>query len=168
VSAIAIRSEASADAAAVRHLLQQAFDGPAEATLVDQLRADGDLVLALVADGDQAITGYVAFPRLQMEGADTLRPAVGLAPLAVAEAERRRGVGAALVRTGLDQLAAGGEQIVFVLGDPAYYCRFGFDLEAAAPFRCVYAGEHFMACRLATNAPRDGKLRYPAAFDSLG
>jgi putative acetyltransferase len=140
----------------------------AEADLVDDLRAAGDLVLALVAaDATPAIVGHVAFSRLRVEGSGPVSTAVGLAPLAVVETHRRRGVGTALVRAGLDRLAAQGETLVFVLGDPAYYARFGFAPEAAQPFTIVYSGPHFMALRLSDIAPPAGTIRYPAAFDRL-
>jgi putative acetyltransferase len=60
------------------------------------------------------------------------------------------------------------EEIVFVLGNPALYGRFGFSAEDARPFASRYAGPHFMARRLSAGAPRRGRLRYPAAFDELG
>ena len=149
-------------------LLVGAFGGPSEAALVDRLRRDGDLILTLIAtDAARAIVGHVAFSRLRVEGAGGTSSAVALAPLAVADTYRRRGAGAALVRAGLDQLAAQGETLVFVLGDPAYYTRFGFAPKTAAPFVCAYAGPHFMGLRLSDAAPRGGTIRYPAAFDDL-
>ena len=143
---------------------------PAEAELVDRLRRDGDLVLSLVAtDAAQAVVGHVAFPRLRVESAGREFPAVGLAPLAVADdaspPRRRRGAGS--VR-GSRNCARQGETLVFVMGDPAYYTRFGFALETAQPFTCAYAGPYFMALRLADAAPRAGTVRYPAAFDRPG
>jgi putative acetyltransferase len=164
---IAIRPETAGDAADVRQLLVSSFGGPAEAALVDRLRRDGDLMLALVAtDAARAVVGHIAFSRLCVEAGD-LSPAVALAPLAVADTHRRCGIGVALVRAGLDQLAAQGEMLVFVLGDPAYYTRFGFAPESAGRFACAYAGPHFMALRLSEHAPHAGTIRYPAAFDDL-
>ena len=71
------------------------------------------------------------------------------------------------MRAGLERLAASGEAIVFVLGNPDYYTRFGFALDLAQPFTCVYAGPHFMALRLADTAPRAGIVQYPAVFEGL-
>ena len=180
-----VRPEAAADAGAVHALLARAFETPAEADLVDQLRRDGDLLLALVATDARAAglrapaQGARAVARASARRGDRHTrararptggewPAVGLAPLAVAEAQRRGGIGAALVRAGLARLAAQGETLVFVMGNPAYYTRLGFALATAQRFTCVYAGPYFMALRLGESAPRAGTVRYPAAFDDLG
>jgi putative acetyltransferase len=161
---VIIRPERTDDAAVIRGVLVAAFAGNAEADLVERLRRDGDLVVALVAEEGGTVCGYVAFSRSTVQAA----PAVGLAPLAVAPDMQRRGTGGALVREGLRLLAARGEQLVFVLGDAAYYTGFGFDPAAAHPFESAYAGPHFMALRLNENAPRGGQVRYPAAFDQPG
>ncbi len=161
-----IRPERSDDAAAVKSILTAAFSGSAEADLVERLRRDGDLVLALAAD-DGEVRGYVAFPRLRVEHADGARDVVGLAPVAVAPDRQRRGIGSALIREGHRRLVERGESLIFVLGYPAWYRRFGYSLAAAAPFRSEYAGPHFMALRLNESAPITGKVRYPAAFADL-
>ena len=164
-----IRPEAIGDAASVATLLAAAFGGDTEANLVDRLRQDGDIVLSLVAeDANGIIVGSVTFLRLVIQSGDRNIPAIGLAPLAVAPNAQRRGIGAALVRHGLGKLGDRAEAIIFVLGDPAYYGRFGFDLAAARAFECIYAGPHFMAHRMRPIAPLDGKVHYPAAFAALG
>ena len=162
-----IRPERSDDAPAIRRILTAAFSGSAEADLVEQLRRDGDLVLSLVADEGE-VRGHVAFPRLRVEDADGARDVVGLAPVAVAHGRQRRGIGSALIRDGHRRLTRQGESLVFVLGDPAWYTRFGYSVAAAAPFDSDYAGAHFMALRLNESAPLAGKVRYPAAFAGLG
>jgi putative acetyltransferase len=163
-----VRPESPKDVGSVRVLLEKVFEDSAEADLVERLRLDGDLVLAMIAtDASNKIFGCAAFPRLHVEHAGQEFPAVGLAPLAVAEPYRRQGIGTDLVCGGLDCLALRGETLVFVLGDPAYYTRFGFALDLAQPFICVYAGPYFMALRLADTAPRAGIVRYPAVFEGL-
>jgi putative acetyltransferase len=166
----AVRLEQAGDAAAVRAVLADAFGGPAEADLVDRLRTNDDLVLALVAEvDDRGVVGHIGFPRLTVGApGGGSAPAVGLAPLAVTIDLWNRGIGGALVRRGLALLAERGEQLVFVLGDPAYYGRFGFHAAAAASFVSPYSGPHFMALRLAQTAPSDGTVRYPSAFAELG
>jgi len=165
--ATTIRPEATADAEAVRALLVHVFETPAEADLVDRMRCGHDLVLTLVASEQGQVVGHVAFSRLFVKSSGHEFPAIGLAPLAVAKPRRRQGIGAALVRAGLDDLRVRRETLVFVMGNRAYYTRFGFALDTAQPFTCVYAGPYFMALRLADAAPRAGAVRYPVAFDDL-
>jgi len=165
---IAIRPERAEDADAIRKLLDAAFGGPMEAGLVDRLRAGGHLVRAQVAVEGTAIVGYIAWPRLALETASGSQPAVALAPLAVTPPRQSQGIGSALVEAGLAQLRAGGETIVFVLGQPDYYRRFGFSQETARAYDSIYAGAHFMALKLGPGAPENGRVRYPAPFDSLG
>lgn len=162
---LTIRPERPDDAPAIRNVLNAAFDGPAEGQLVDSLRAAGDLVLALVAVEDAAIVGYIAWPRLLIETPRDVRAAVGLAPLGVSPQSQRSGIGSALTRAGIALLQANGERLAFVLGDPAYYQRFGFSLEAARAYGSTYTGSHFMALKLAADAPERGRVRYPASFD---
>jgi putative acetyltransferase len=159
-----IRPERADDAALIRDILIAAFSGAAEADLVERLRHNDDLALALVAEN----SGYIAFPNLTVEENGTTHGVVGLAPVAVTPAHQRRGIGGALIRKGHRLLAAQGTSLSFVLGDPDYYTRFGYDLAAAEPFDCAYAGPHFMALRLRENAPQAGTIRYPAAFEQLG
>jgi putative acetyltransferase len=166
---IAVRLEQAGDTPAVRAVLVDAFGGRAEVDLVDRLRSSKDLVLALVAElEDRGVVGHIGFPRLAVDAPSGSAPAVGLAPLAVAADLWRRGIGSALIGRGLALLAERGEKIVFVVGDPAYYSRFGFDTTAATLFTSSYSGPHFMVLRLAQTAPPDGIVRYPSAFADLG
>ena len=163
----AVRSERADDVLAIRRILDEAFGGPAEGDLVERLRTSGDLVLALVAVESETIVGYVAWPRLWIATPRDQYKAIALAPLAVAPARQRNGCGSALVREGLARLRVMGESLVFVLGDPVYYRRFGFSLEAASAYESMYAGTHLMALRLTDTAPNGGRLSYPAAFDEI-
>jgi putative acetyltransferase len=164
---LVIRPERAGDEAAIRQILDEAFAGPVEGELVERLRANGDLVLALVALQADKIVGYVAWPRLWIQTPRDEYKAIALAPLAVTPSTQRSGVGLALVHEGLAQLRELGESIVFVLGDPVYYRRFGFSLEMAKAYESRYAGDHFMALKLTATVRDDGRLSYPAAFDDL-
>jgi putative acetyltransferase len=104
---------------------QRAFaPSTAEATLVDELRAAGDLVaeLCLVAVRDGAVGGHVAYSRARVAGHSVL----ALAPLAVLPEHQRTGVGALLMRASLERARRTPFTAVVVLGHPAYYVRFGF------------------------------------------
>ena len=160
-----IRTEIPADRDAIHAIHCAAFPTVAEADLVDRLRADGDAMVSLVAVESGTIVGHVMFSRM----AAPFR-ALGLAPVAVLEAHRRKGIAARLIEEGLKRAAQDGWEGVFVLGDYHYYGRFGFTAEAAAPFVSPYAGPHFMA--LALNAKtlpaRSGRVDYASAFAALG
>ena len=126
------------------------FPAEDEARLVQRLCIDGDMVLTLVADDEEtgALAGMIAFSRMDVAIAGKPIAAVALAPLAVEAAWRKQGVGEALVQAGIAQLADAGGVLAFVLGDPAYYGRFGFAAEWARGFASPYAGDYLMALPL--------------------
>lgn len=131
-----IRVEIPVDAPGIDALLRQSFESNDEADLVQQLREDGLLTLGIVATDDEGgVVGYAAFSPVEVGGED--RQWVALAPLAVEESLRRQGLAEKLVYEGLDSLNEFGYAAVVVLGDPAYYQRFGF----------VPAARHQLSCR---------------------
>jgi putative acetyltransferase len=93
-------------------------------------------------------------------------PAVALAPMAVLPAYQRQGVGSQLIRAGLDLVRGLGEQIIVVVGHPAYYPRFGFSSETAGGLEGPFRREVFMALELTPGALDGvrGRVKYPAAF----
>ncbi len=153
-----IRDAASDDVAAIRRVHLESFPTRAEADLVDDLRADGDAVLSLVAEEGGIIAGHVLFSRMTAPFR-----ALGLAPVAVLSNHRRQGLAARLIQDGLARAAADWDA-VFVLGDPAYYGRFGFDAGQAAGFTNPYAGPHFMVRWLGPASARTGAVDYARAF----
>lgn len=149
-----IRPEQAGEAAAIAALLRQSFGGEDEARLVDALRMQDDLALSLVAEAAGTIIGHVALSPIRAEG-----PALALAPVAVHPALQGRGIGAALVRAALQAMP--GHSIV-VLGDPAYYSRFGFaPVDLASP----YAGPYLMA--LGPALPAGSAITHAPAFAAL-
>jgi putative acetyltransferase len=78
---------------------------------------------------------------------------------------QRQGIGGALIRDGLARLKDRAERLVFVLGDPAYYGRFGFTVMDS--FVSRYAGPYFQALMLTPDAPKAGRVSFPRAFDGL-
>lgn len=169
-----LRRELPVDQSAVRAVHNAAFGGgadAAEAQLVDDLRAGGDVIAALslvaVLDGDVgAVVGHVVCSRASI--AD--RPSIGLGPLGVIPAYQRRGVGQALMHAVLAAADALDEPAVALLGDPAYYHRFGFVTGATLGVLPPVPewGRYFQVCPL--NAWDDslcGTFRYAQAFDRL-
>jgi putative acetyltransferase len=157
---VTIRLETPADHPAIHAVNLAAFAQPDEADLVGLLRAEGAVLLSLVAEQDAVIVGHILFTRMHV--ADT--PAVALAPVAVDPAHQRHGIGAALIRRGLDLLRAAGEHVVIVVGHPSYYPRFGFT--AVSGIEHPFPPEAFMALALTPGALAGvtGPVRYPPAF----
>ncbi len=175
-----VRREHPADAGAVRALHRLAFardpataaeraaDDVVEARLVDELREDPAFLphLSLVAVRDDDVVGHVIATRGELEPFGA--PALGLGPLGVLPAVQGSGVGTVLVHALLAAAEAAGESLVALLGNPAYYRRFGFraatELGISAPDPAW--GGHFQARWL--GEPRTGgTFRYAAPFDRL-
>lgn len=163
-----IRVEIPVDAAGIDALLRKAFGRDDEADLVQQLREDGLLTLGIVATDDEGgVVGYAAFSPVDVAGVD--RQWVGLAPLAVDASLRRQGLGEKLVYEGLDALNEFSYAAVVVLGDPAYYGRFGFKTAAQYHLHCRWPGAEaaFQVYPLAENALNEvsGLVEYSAPFN---
>jgi putative acetyltransferase len=162
---IAVRAERPGDASAIRRVHEAAFPTPAEATLVDALRTAGRLAVSLVALEADTVVGHVAFSPLDAPGG------LGLAPLGVAPARQRRGIGAELVRAGLDACRAAGAAFVVVLGEPAYYARFGFAPASRWGLLDEYGGgDAFQALPLVPGGVPAGRglVRYAPELAALG
>lgn len=170
---LTIRAERDADRAAIFEVHARAFPTDAEARLVDALRDEGAAVVSLVAERDGCVVGHILFSPVRVampSGVDVA--ALGLAPLAIDPRVQNGGIGAALVRAGLEAARAAGHELVFVLGHAAYYPRFGF--EPAAPRGFHYEGgpafdRAFFVAPLAPRActGRSGVVHYHAAFAAL-
>jgi putative acetyltransferase len=158
-----IREEELNDRAAIHDVVRAAFGHAAEAILVDQLRADGDGVISLVAVDHACIIGHIMLSEMKAPF-----KALGLAPVSVRPDRQRSGVGSSLVREALTLARRGMWDAVFVLGDPGFYRRFGFDPEPARGFSSPYAGPHFMVFRLKDSLPATaGRIDYASAFAAL-
>jgi putative acetyltransferase len=164
-SVITIRAEQPEDRKLVADVHRRAFGRDAEARLVDQLHADQEVIVSLVAIINGQIVGHALFSRLPIETAAGEIAAAALGPLAVLPEWQRRGIGSALVWRGIGDCRARGRAAVVVLGHPTYYPRFGFSAALAARLHAPYSGEAFMALELIPGALAGGGVaRYPAAF----
>lgn len=159
-----IRQERAGDREPVAAVVARAFGRADEALLVEALRTSGDIALSLVAVQAPEIVGYIAFQALRAEDAGSPVRAASLAPVSVVPAQQRKGIGSELIRAGLALLQARGFDVVCVLGDPAYYGRFGFSAEAAKGFDAPWKAPYFQVLALSPPALLRGRLIYPAAF----
>jgi putative acetyltransferase len=129
VTEITIREEQPGDEAAIHHMVRRAFIGHAysdgdEQDVIDRLRADGDLLLSLVAEQDGAIIGQTTYsPALLQNGEEGW---VVLGPVAVDPAHQGKGLGRKLIEAGEAVMRTRGAKGITVLGDPELYVRFGF------------------------------------------
>jgi putative acetyltransferase len=160
-----VRLEIPSDAAPIRAVLEASFPTATEAELVDELRRAGDVVFSLAAVDGVRIVGCVVFSEMVAPF-----PALALGPVAVRPERQRRGVGSLLIRDGLARCEVGGWAAVFVLGNPAYYGRFGFRADRASGLESPYIGPHFIALALGRGEwpANSGELGYARAFAALG
>jgi len=123
-----VSAERTGDAPAREALLDRAF-GPARFGKASERLREGRLPsagLAFVARQGERLVGTV---RLWDIATGDGRPALLLGPLAVSEEARNCGLGAMLMRHALTAAAARGHRAVLLVGDAAYYGRFGFSAE---------------------------------------
>jgi len=170
---VLIRRESERDRADIHAVTAAAFSGPgaadppAEATLVDELRAGPAWLprLSLVAVGATGeVIGHVLCTRGHVERA----PVLALGPLSVRPDRQLRGVGSALMHAVLGAADALGEPLVALLGSPAYYRRFGFRL--SGEYRIVPPRPewqpHFQVRALTAYHPGlRGTFAYPEPFE---
>lgn len=169
---VEIRPEEARDRRTIFEVNVRAFPQPAEAKLVDALRAAGVATISLVAERNDRVVGHILFSPARVVGEGAAFVAQGLAPMAVEPACQRGGIGSMLVRAGLDACRREGHAVVFVLGHPEYYPRFGF--EPAAQQGLHYEGgpgfdPAFFVAELAVGAlaGRRGVVHYRPEFAQL-
>lgn len=167
-----IREETAADVAAIHRVNAAAFGTDAEARLVDTLRQNGGLVLSLVAVRDGEIVGHIAFsPVTVTDASGATIEGLGLAPMAVAPAHQRTGIGGQLIADGLRRLRAAGHRFCVVLGHPAYYPRHGFAIASRLGLRWEHPApdEAFMAQALVPGGLEgvSGIVRYRPELDAV-
>jgi len=138
-----IRKAIHSDFPAIAELAMSAFDiaeGPEIVQVIGDLLADvtAQPVLSLVAVINDSVIGYVLFSTVGLAPPGQHISAALLAPLAVHPDFQSRGVGSQLVAKGFQCLSASGVDLVFVLGHPGYYPKFGFTAAGAKGFEAPY------------------------------
>ena len=163
-----IRHEISEDDAAIRQVNEEAFGQKEEAEIVEKLRNRGVVTLSLVAVQDDSIIGHIAFSPVKVESERSTFEAITLAPMAVLPAYQNKGIGSQLVRAGLEECRNLGHEVVFVLGHPDYYPRFGFVLAKPKDIGCEFEvpDEAWMVLELreGTLAGRRGTVIFQPEF----
>lgn len=162
-----LREETPNDVTAIHQLTKAAFlNAPhtshTEQFVVDALREAGALSLSVVALQGNDLVGHIAASPVEIS--DGSAGWFGLGPLSVLPRFQRQGIGSALVRYALDALRARGAAGCVLLGDPAYYARFGFAVEPKLVLPDV-PPEYFQVLRFDSTLP-SGTIRYHEAFAS--
>lgn len=121
-----IRAEEPTDQPAVYEVNSLAFETTLEAELVETLRSAAIPLISLVAELDGNVVGHILFSPVRVRSESNEHQALALGPMAVRPDLQRRGIGSQLVAAGLEVCAQQQEFVVFVLGHPDFYPRFGF------------------------------------------
>ncbi len=164
LAGVLIREERTGDWEAVSDLITQAFapmpfSSGTEAAIATSLRQSGAAVVALVAEQAGDVVGQVLFSPAFIAGRASSWHALG--PIAVAPTYQRIGIGSRLIGVGLERLRAMGSAGCIVLGSPAYYQRFGFELSPSlAP--AGMPAEYFMMLPFGSTPPTDVLAFHPA------
>ena len=160
-----IRTALPSDYAAIRQVVRHAFAQDDEANLVEQLRADGDALVELVAASDIAIQGHILYSPLAIVRGGEMLQAAALAPVSVLPAFQKSGLGGELICAGNARCKALGCVGVIVLGHAEYYPRFGFSCSLAESLQAPFSGPHFMALEFEPGMfAGGGKVQYAKAF----
>jgi putative acetyltransferase len=159
-----IREEGPADIEAIRTVTKAAFaDMPSssqtEAEIIDGLRAAGAVRLSLVAVSDGAVIGNVVFSDMTIDGATGW---VGLGPVSVKPGRQHGGIGSALIEAGLRQMRAEGATGCVLVGNPAYYRRFGFRAVSGLGYEGV-PDKYVLALPFGGTVPK-GAIVFHSAF----
>ncbi len=160
-----IRKESAADIGRITGIHNQAFNGPDEGRIVENLRSNNNLTLSLVCEIDGQLAGHIAYSPIRNEKEEVI--GIGLAPLGVLPSRQKQGVGAQLVEHGNRAALEMGFSKVFVLGDPEYYGRFGFVLAKEYNYYCKFdpEGHHFMVSGTQEREPQKTTVYYGNEFD---
>lgn len=159
-----VRLERENDREAIRRVHRAAFAGhphsrQTEHAIVDALREAGALSLSLVAEVGGEVVGHVAFSPGRL-GAQEGWYVLG--PIGVLPARQRRGVGVALVERGVDELRRREASGCALVGDPAYYRRFGF--RRIAGVDCPGIPDEYVLCLVLRGHSGAGELHHHPAF----
>ena len=139
-----IRNENESDIEDITNIHKQAFNGPDEGEIVKNLRKNNNLTISLVAEINKKIVGHIAYSPIYNKNEEII--GIGLAPVAVLPSHQKQGVGSELIKQGNNTALSKGYKRIFVLGDPAYYRRFGFEIAKNYNYFSDFdpEGKHFM------------------------
>lgn len=171
-SDILIRPEEPGDIQTIHAIERAAFDSAIQPKIVDDLREAGALWLSHVAILDGEIAGHCAYSLATIDDGETIHDCLALGPIAVHPAHQGAGIGGAMIRAGIAALRQAGVGLLFLVGSPDYYPRFGFQAALPLGFTSDYVEdsnrhEHFMVFAIDERliGKARGHMRFHAAFE---
>lgn len=98
--------------------------------LVEDIRNGDSYIkeLSLVAEVDSKVQGHIMFSPMTIKNNENIYPSLALAPVSVYKGFQDKGIGTALVKSGINVARELGYKSIIVLGHPSYYTQFGFEL----------------------------------------
>lgn len=164
---ITVRRERPEDIDIITQLTESAFRHAAHASrtehfIVNALRRARQLSVSLVAIEGERIAGHVAVSPVAISSGTM--GWYGLGPISVWPDRQGKGIGSALVNAALAELRRVGGMGCVVLGDPAYYGRFGFTAHPGLVLPDVPSG-YFQSLSFCGELP-EGIVTYHAAFEA--
>jgi HAD superfamily hydrolase (TIGR01509 family) len=172
---LVLRPEGLDDICGIRSVNDRAFRTKAEADLVDLCRQRGKIVLSLAAVLEGQIVGHMLFTPVSFDplspGRRSPSKGLGLGPIAVLPEFQGTGIGSRLMRAGLEQVRHFGCGFVVLLGNPAYYSRFGFKPGISFGLSSDYgSGDEFQALEIHPGglAGMQGCVKYVPEFGESG
>jgi putative acetyltransferase len=168
-----IQEESEQDLAGIRLVQRLAFQRDDEADVVDRLRENCPVFISLVAKIGDKVVGHILFtPARLIQNQGWSIEGLGLAPLAVLPEYQKQGIGTGLCIEGLTRAALAGYPFVVVLGDSAYYPRFGFKPAITYGIQCAYEDVPDEAFMIKMLKPKimtgvEGVVYYRQEFDSV-
>ena len=166
---VKVRSEQPGDTEAISRITELAFrscpyGNHTEQYIIEELRRNGALSVSLVAEVDTEIVGHIAFSPVEIS--DGSKNWYALGPVSVTPQFQGQGIGKAIINAGLDALRTLQAEGCVLVGEPAFYARFGFrnypnltmDGVPQKYIQSLTFGKH----------PAKGKLTHHAAFSTEG
>lgn len=185
IPGLILRPEQPSDISSITAITKEAFSASphGEEIIVTKLRESSALTLSLVAtvppysrsplsspsatpppeveEGQEKVAAHVAFSPVTLEGVD--ENWVGLGPVSVSPSLQRKGLGSAVIREGLNILRERGDiDGCVVLGNPAFYGKFGFQAGQGLVLGGVPA-KYFQSLSFCGSRP-EAKVKYHEAF----
>ncbi len=139
-----IRGEKERDTNQITKIHNQAFNGRDEGRIVKKLRKNKNLIISLVCEFEDKLVGHIAYSPIYDRSNQVID--IGLAPVGVLPGYQKQGIGSKLIKGGNTIALSKGYERIFVLGDPEYYRRFGFELAKEYNYYSGFNpdGNHFM------------------------